>query len=48
MKLDVNKFQADMQAARERIEKDKAEGKGRADWNARRAHQRLQGATQFD
>lgn len=27
MKLDVNKFQADMQAARERIEKDKAEGK---------------------
>ncbi len=27
MKLDVNKFQADMQAARERVEKDRAEGK---------------------
>ncbi|HNN52860.1 MAG TPA: thioredoxin domain-containing protein [Pseudomonadota bacterium] len=27
MKLDVTKFQADMQAARERVEKDRAEGK---------------------
>ncbi len=27
MKLDVNKFQADMQAARDRVEKDRAEGK---------------------
>ena len=26
-KLDITKFQADMQAARERVEKDRAEGK---------------------
>ena len=44
MKLDVTKFQADMQAARERVEKIAPKAKSRADRNAWHAGERLQSA----